>query len=243
MSISSLPKKSRTSKGLPTITHDPSYQQLLFEAKEKVRLAQLRASVTVNQHMLFFYWDLGQMMLQQQKAAKWGDKWIDQFSLDLSQAFPEQSGFSRTNLLYMRKFAETYPDIQIVQHVVGQLPWGQNIVLLSLSDPKERDWYTHKAIQEGWIRKELIQAIHNKLYHAQGIAEHKISNFGHRLPAPQSEQAHEILKDPYKFHFLSLGKEAEEKEIESGLIEHITHFLLELGQGVRHEVVHKSCFH
>lgn len=229
----SAPKKASLSKQKMSsaLTHDPLYQQFLLQTKEKIRAAQIKAALAVNQHMLLFYWELGQMMLQQQQAAKWGDKWVEQLSADLINDFPDQSGFSRTNLLYMRKFAETYPTIQIVQQVVGQLPWGQNIVLLSISDTVERAWYAYKAAEEGWIRKDLVQAIQNNLYHTQGKLEHKTSNFEHRLLAPQSAQAHEILKDPYKLHFLTLGKDAEEKDIELGLIDHITHFLLELGQG------------
>lgn len=211
--------------------NDSNYQVFLKIAKEKVKKAQLKAALSVNYEMLLFYWELGRMMLEQQEQVAWGEKWIDQFSMDLQESFPEQSGFSRSNLHYMRKFAEIYPDISIVQQVVGQLPWGQNILLFSILDEKERIWYAQKAIEEGWARKELFKAIRDQLYSSQGKLKHKVNNYPQRLPSLQSAQAVEMLKDPYKFHFLTLGKEAEEKDVEHGLVKHITKFLLELGQG------------
>lgn len=214
-----------------SLKNDPSYVAFLKLAKEKVKSAQIRAALAVNTEMLLFYWDLGCMMIEQQAKSSWGAKWIEQFSADLRKSFPDQAGFSRTNLHYMRKFAEIYPNIEIVQQVVGRLPWGQNILLLSLEDPQERQWYAEKAIEEGWVRDDLYKALKNKQYQSQGKLTHKVSNYMERLSLPQSKQAHEILKDPYKFHFLTLGKEAEEKDIEDGLTKHITQFLLELGQG------------
>ena len=61
---------------------------------------------------------------------------------DLKIAFPEMKGFSRTNLLYMRSFADAYPDEQIVQQAAGQIPWFHNCTLLDkVKDPEERLWY------------------------------------------------------------------------------------------------------
>ncbi|MGB4116412.1 MAG: DUF1016 N-terminal domain-containing protein [Polaromonas sp.] len=55
----------------------------------------------------------------------------------MRSAFPEMKGFSRANLMYMRAFAQTWPDDVIVQQAVGQLPWGHNLVLLTqLKDPQ-----------------------------------------------------------------------------------------------------------
>lgn len=63
-------------------------------------------------------------------------------AVDLRAEFSGMAGFSRANRLYMRAFAEAWPDRAIVQRIVGRLPWGQNIELLSkLKDPAERLWY------------------------------------------------------------------------------------------------------
>ncbi len=122
-------------------------------------------------------------------------------------------GFSRSNLLYMRAFAEAWPDEAIVQQVVGRIPWGHNVRLLDrLSTPDERVWYARQAIEYGWSRNVLEIHIESRLHERQGQA---VTNFQRVLPAPQSDLAAQLLKDPYNFDFLSLGKEAEEREIEA----------------------------
>jgi predicted nuclease of restriction endonuclease-like (RecB) superfamily len=138
-------------------------------------------------------------------------------------------GLSRTNLLYMRAFAEAWPEEQIVQQLVGQLPWGHNVRLLDhVKAHEERVWYIRQAIEHGWSRNTLVIHIEAGLYRRQGKA---ITNFERSLPAPQSDLARQILKDPYNFDFLTLSQDALEREIETGLVEHIQKFLLELGTG------------
>jgi predicted nuclease of restriction endonuclease-like (RecB) superfamily len=139
-------------------------------------------------------------------------------------------GFSFRNLKYMRQFAETYLN-PIGQQPVAQIPWGHNVILLDKLDSLEkRLWYAQKTIEHGWSRNILTIQIETKLYERQATSE-KINNFGQNLPAPQSDLAHQLLKDPYVFDFLSVGQEAQEREIENALVQHITKFLLELGTG------------
>ena len=124
-------------------------------------------------------------------------------------------GFSRTNLLYMRSFAENYPDEQFVQQVAGQIPWFHNCVLLDkVKDQPAREFYIRKTIENGWSRNVLEIQIETALYLRQGQA---ITNFALTLPKLQSDLAHEILKSPYNFDFLGVGDEAQEREIEAEL--------------------------
>ena len=138
-------------------------------------------------------------------------------------------GFSRANLMYMRAFAEAWPEAEIVQQAVGQLPWGHNLVLLAkLKAPDMRLAYAQAAIEHGWSRNVLNIHIETRRLERSGQA---ITNFVERLPAPGSDLAQQSLKDPYLFDFLDVGSEADEREIESALVKHITQFLLELGAG------------
>ena len=81
--------------------------------------------------MIALYWHIGKEIRDRQTAQAWGAKVVKRLAHDLRKAFPGMKGFSRSNLLYMRAFAEAWPDPQIVQQVVGQLPWGHNLILLS----------------------------------------------------------------------------------------------------------------
>ncbi len=205
------------------------YDDFLRDLKERIRSAQVRAVLAVNRELVLLYWQIGREILTRQQEQGWGAKVVTQLAKDLQQEFSEMKGFSRTNLLYMRAFAEAYPDEQIVQQVVGQIPWGHNVRILDLvKGPAERLWYAKQTIQHGWSRNVLVHQISSGLYHRQGKA---ITNFDRTLPKPQSELAQELLKDPYNFDFLSLGEDAKERDLERALIDHIRDFLLELGVG------------
>lgn len=212
-----------------TLAND--YAKLLSQLKEKIHTAQIKAALAVNSELVRLYWEIGKTILERQQSENWGAKVIDQLAKDLKSAFPDMSGFSPRNLKYMKQFAATYPDLAIGQQVAAQIPWGHNMVLLDKVDTLEKKlWYTRNTLEHGWSRNILAIQIETKLYERQSTSE-KLTNFSQHLPAPQSDLAQQILKDPYVFDFLSVGKEAHEREIENALVQHITKFLLELGTG------------
>lgn len=205
------------------------YPQLLNDLKERIRTAQVRAAVAVNRELVLLYWQIGRMILDRQAQAGWGAKVIDQLSKDLRREFPEIKGFSSRNLKYMRTFAETYPDSSIVQEVLAQITWYHNLALLEkLKTTEDRLWYAQQTIANGWSRNILVIQIETRLRDRQGKA---MTNFERTLPKPQSDLANSLLKSPYSFDFLSLGREAQERDLENALVAHIRDFLLELGVG------------
>jgi predicted nuclease of restriction endonuclease-like (RecB) superfamily len=205
------------------------YHDFLRELKARILQAQVRAVLSVNRELVLLYWQMGRDILNRQQQEGWGAKIIENLATDLRTAFPEMKGFSPRNLKYMRSFAETYPDEQFVQQVVAQIPWGHNLRILdAVKDPIEREWYIRQTIEQGWSRNVLVHQIETGLYRRQGKAD---TNFDRTLPNPQSELAQQLLKDPYNFDFISLGKEAQERELEKALIDRIRDFLLELGVG------------
>ena len=205
------------------------YVAWLAELKSRIHSAQQRAALAVNHELVMLYWQIGRDILERQAGQGWGAKVIERLALDLRNAFPDMKGFSRANLLYMRAFAEAWPDTEIVQQLVGRLPWGHNLVLLTkLKETKARINYAERAIEHGWSRNVLNIHIETRFLEREGQA---VTNFETRLPAPGSDLARNTLKDPYIFDFLDVGKEADEREIESALMRHISRFLLELGAG------------
>jgi predicted nuclease of restriction endonuclease-like (RecB) superfamily len=138
-------------------------------------------------------------------------------------------GFSRANLLYMRAFAEAWPDPTIVQRVVGRLPWGQNIELLTkLKDPTERLWYAEATLEHGWSRPVLATQIQTQLRDRQGKA---ITNFDRALPPEASDLAQQVVKDPYQFDFMALAPDIKERDLERALVARVKDLLLEMGKG------------
>jgi predicted nuclease of restriction endonuclease-like (RecB) superfamily len=154
---------------------------------------------------------------------------IDRLAHDLRAEFPGMRGLSARNLKYMRSFADAWQDEPIVQAPLAQLTWYHNLALLDkLKTAKERLWYAEQAIRNGWSRNVLAMQIATGLHLRQGNA---VTNFRTTLPEPDSDLAQQILKDPYTFDFLTIGQDARERELESGLLTHLRDFLLELGAG------------
>ena len=214
----------------PALTPTPAgYPEWIAAVKTRIHAAQQRAALAVNRELLALYWRLGADILERQAAGSWGDGILDRVSADLRAAFPGMKGFSRSNLKYMRAFAEAWPEDAIGQQAVGQLPWGHNLVLLAkLKTAEERLAYASHALEHGWSRAMLVHHIEGRTVERQGKA---ITNFAERLPQPQSDLARETLKDPYRFDFLGLTAESQERDLEDALVRHITRFLLELGAG------------
>ena len=207
----------------------PEYRALLEELKGRVQSARIRTAVAATQALILLYWDIGQAILARQAELGWGARVVDQLAHDLRETFPDMKGLSPRNLKYMRAFAEAYPDRAIVQQLVAQLPWGHILHLLhKVKDTAAREWYIKQTIKHGWSRNVLALHTAQDDYARKGKA---VTNFSHTLPAPQSDLAQNILKDPYIFDFLGLADDTREREIENALLQHLREFLIELGNG------------
>ena len=206
---------------------------------------------------LTLYWNIGKSILQKQKQEGWGKQVIEQLSKDLISRYPDDHGYSKRNLGYMKSFSMQYPDfpfLQVplakmenipigqvaldqfkeddkgfVQVPLAQITWYHHISLLSkVKDIAERAYYITETAQNGWSRDVMLMQIANGNIHAKG---HAINNFEQTLPPLQSDLAKYIFKDPYNFSFLGTVALQNELDIEKTLTSKITDFLLEMGRG------------
>ena len=218
------------------------YFKVLEDLKLRISRAQVKAVLAANAHLLAIYHDIGSAIAAQEAERGWGAKIVEQLSKDLKAAFPGMKGLSPRNLRYMRNFALAWPELRllqspdylnltaeaILQQPIAKLPWGHCCQLLDqLDSPEERLFYAEKAVENGWSRQVLAHQIESDLHRRQGKLQ---NNFKDILPGTQSELIQELFKDPYKFEFLRLGDEAQEKDIEIALTDHILKFLLEMGK-------------
>lgn len=240
------------------LTDNKQYHLWLQDIKQRVRQAQLKAATSVNTTLLEFYWSLGGDIVEKQKQTTWGSGFLKRLSQDLMLEFPDMKGFSLNNLQYIKRWYSFYCEAlsncgtgcstiapqPVVQSGTAeppaavtkqpamflfQIPWGHNLVIVSkCKNIEEALFYVHKTIENNWSRSVLTHQIESGLYARHGKA---VTNFANTLPAPQSDLAHELVKDPYNFDFLTLRETYTEKELEKGLIDHITRFLMELGAG------------
>ena len=218
---------------METLQSNHQYKYWLANLKLKLRSVQIKAALSVNHELLQFYWDLGGDIVQNQASTNWGDGFITQLSADLMEEFPELKGFSKRNLEQIRQWFRFWNQPNaIAKQLVSQLtsiPWGHNLAILKkCKNHSEALYYVQNTVIHGWSRSVLVHQIESCLYNREGKA---ITNFTQALPQAQSDLAKQTLKDPYVFDFLYMSKDYTERDLEKGLVDHITHFLLELGAG------------
>jgi len=150
---------------------------------------------------------------------------------DLQMEFGKRSGYSTQNLWYMRQFYNTYRDKPNLQQLVGEIPWGHNILIFSkCKDKKEQEYYIRNTIEQGWTRDLLTHHIKTNLFE-RDKKEIKQNNFTQTLQKELSVLAVDMMKSEYNLEFLDVHKEAKERVVEDAIVENIKRFLLELGYG------------
>ncbi len=224
-----------------------NYGAILNQLKEKIKTAQTKAVLAVNNELLKVYWEIGNVISDQEKESGWGSKVIEKLAADLKMEFPGMKGLSPRNLRYMRDFSVAYPQFviwqqpaaklqnidnqqdTIWQQAAAKLPWGHHLAILSkIGTTEERRFYIQKCAEMGWSRNIMLHQIESELYKRQGALT---NNFNNTLPAHQSELTQQLFKEPYNLDFIMLGEEAKERDLEDALMTHVTKLLLELGDG------------
>ena len=224
--------------GNMTLAGNSEFKSWVSQLKKDIRSAQVKAAIKVNTELLRLYWRMGSDICEKQKSATWGDGWLKELSRELMAEFPDMKGFSHRNLKYIRQWYEFYnqqlifgqqPVAQISEDVFFSVPWGHHLYIISQCKDVDRAvFYLQKTVETCLSRAVLLNFLDANLYERQGKA---VNNFTRLLANPQSELAAQTLKDPYNFDFLTLDGEYRERELEQGLTQNVTRFLLELGTG------------
>ncbi|MCI6984321.1 MAG: DUF1016 N-terminal domain-containing protein, partial [Treponema porcinum] len=194
---------------------DTEFKTWISQIKKQVRGAQIKASIAVNEEMLELYWNIGKDISERNFEKSYGSKFFEKTSSELKTEFPDTQGFSVTNLKYMKRFYKFYEPIR---HQLGDefnsniftIPWRHHIEIFTRAKSiDEALFFISKTKENGWSRAMLINMMDTKLFETRG---NTINNFALTLPDNESECAKEILKDEYKFDFLSMSEKYEEKD-------------------------------
>lgn len=229
---------------------DKDYVQWVQELSKRYRRNQIKAAVKVNEQMLHFYWTLGKDIVEMHIEERWGEKVINNLSIDLQNEIPNATGFSRRNIYYCKQYYllyyqlfETVPQVEAqsegitVPQVEAQLkaqlfsvPWGHHKYIIDKcsGNPQKALFYVYQTIENGWSRAMLLNFLTTDLYERDGKA---LTNFKRTLPEETSDLAQEITKDPYNFAFTGITKKYNERVLKDALLQNITQFLIELGTG------------
>jgi len=206
------------------------YSELLKEIKEKIASARIKAYRSLNKELIKLYWEIGKNIVERQEKYGWGKGIVERLSNDLRKEFSGTEGYSIQNLWYMRQFYLEYRKFPNLQQLVGEIPWGQNLAILSkLENIKEREFYIRATAQFGWSRSVLIHQIEVEAHKHAAIK--KMHNFPKVLPAHLAEQADLAMKDTYMLDFLDINEPIFERNVERKLITNLKNFIAKLGLG------------
>lgn len=209
----------------------PAYKDFLEQTKAQIHGSRIRAATTVNRELITLYWWIGEHIVRSQEKYGWGRSVVERLSQDLKAEFSNKTGFSPQNLWYMRQFYLEYQQKPDLQQLVGEIPWGQNLLILGkVKDDDARLYYLKATIECGWTRDVLRMQINSKSYERQALAD-KQHNFHSALPAHLAEQANRTMKDVYMLGLLGITEPVVEAEIERRMVLKIKDVILELGYG------------
>jgi predicted nuclease of restriction endonuclease-like (RecB) superfamily len=208
-----------------------AYQQLLKELIDTIEAARIKAARQLGRSVVELYFSIGKQIVIKQEEHGWGKSVVEQLSKDIQRVTGTNESFSTRNLWYMRQFhTEYYSDIELY-NLTLQVPWGQNILLLSKTNHREeRKFYLEKIVEAAWSRKVLLNQLKAGAYQAFHTSP-KTHNFPKALPDHLAEQAEQMLKSEYSLEFLQINEPILERQLETKLVNHIKDFILELGYG------------
>ena len=208
------------------------YNNLISQIAEIYKQGQHNATIAVNTALVETYWQIGKYIVEFEQdgkeKAEYGKALIDNLSKDLTLAFGK--GFSRSNLIYMRLF---YKEFQISQKPSNLLSWSHYVELLKISDRLERSFYLQQTINEKWSIPELKRQKKASLFLRLAASKDKEGILALAKQGQIIEKPTDILREPYILDFLKIPEpyHLTETDLEKRIIEHLEHFLLELGKG------------
>jgi predicted nuclease of restriction endonuclease-like (RecB) superfamily len=226
---------------MKAMKQEASYS-LYDKIAELIQSARQLVVRTVNQTMVYTYFEIGRMIVEDEQQGKeraeYGRGILKELSSKLSVEFGK--GFSVQNLENMRKFYLLYSQneksqsvIRIFENQLGILSWTHYLVLIRIENPNERSFYEIESLNNKWSVRELKRQFNSALYERLALSRDKE---GVRQLAEKGqiiEKPTDLLKDPYVLEFLDLeDKHAySESELETAIFDKLQQFLLELGKG------------
>lgn len=208
---------------------------LLEDLRVMIEQAKQSVATAINTRLTMLYWKIGYRIRSEilgEKRAEYGAEIVATVSQQLTMEYGQ--GFTITGLSRMLKFAETFPDEQIVAILSQQLSWSHFVELLPLKEALKRDFYAELCRIEKWNVRTLRKKIDSMLYERTAISrkpEHVAQAELDMLRKTDQLTPDLIFRDPYVLEFLKLNDRYMEKDLEDAIMRELEQFLLELGVG------------
>ena len=206
-------------------------EQTYHTIRHSIVSAQRSLCAAVNSAMVTAYWEIGEQIYKacgENDRAGYGKKLLQYLSSHLTAEFGK--GFDEPNLRKMRQFYCAYP---IRDTLCPELSWSHYRLLMRVPNEKERAFYAEECAKSAWSVRQLERQIHT-MYYQRILASQDKSLVAAEIQTTEPKPEYEkIIKDPYVMEFLQIQPDTHvyEGELEQALIDHLQHFLLELGRG------------
>ena len=222
MNGETIPRSKRASSG-DARPAQPGFHEILGFIQQ----SHFRALRAVNQELVDLYWRIGEQLSRRIQAEGWGQGTIEELATWISSHEPGIRGFSAQNLWRMRQFFETYRGDEFLSPLVRELPWSHNMSIINkCKSREERAFYLKLAVQERWGRRELERQMNGGLFEQTLLGKPQLSA-AMKTTHPQAEQ---IFKDRDLVDVVDLPEPHSESDLQRALLQHLKHFLLELGR-------------
>jgi len=213
----------------------PINQLLLDDVRQLIEQSRQQCTVAVNSALTQLYWSIGDRIHREVlkgERASYGEQIVSTLSKQLVNDYGR--GFSPKSLRHMLRFAETFPDLEIVSALRRQLSWTHLKVLIYIEDPLKRDFYLQMCRQERWSTRTLQERLDSMLFERTALSRKPDELLSQELAALRETgeiSPAMVLKDPYVLDFLGLNDRYLEKDLEDAILRELEHFLLEMGAG------------
>lgn len=210
----------------------PNYEQLIANIGTILAEGRNRVATAINTALVQTYWTIGQHIVEYEQQgnerAEYGSKLLDRLSHDLSERYGK--GFSRSNVVYIRKFYLSFQKGETVSHL---LSWSHYVEILKGDDPLEISFYAAQCAKENWSVRELRRQRNSMLFHRLALSKDKEGIIALATEGQEVQRAEDVVKDPYVLEFLNLPQQERylEGDLEREIISNLQTFLLELGKG------------
>ena len=207
---------------------------LLADLRQLIQTAREHVAVTVNSELTILYWHIGERLRKEvlkEQRAEYGRQIVEAVAGELLTQFGK--GFDRTNLFRMMRFAEFFPDEQIVATVSPQLSWSHFVEILVIKDDLARKFYVEMCRLERWSVRTLRDRINSMLFERTALSKKPEDLIRQELEAltdADSLTPDMVFRDPYLLNFLGLADTFSEKELSDAILREIERFLLEMGR-------------
>jgi predicted nuclease of restriction endonuclease-like (RecB) superfamily len=233
--IASMKRKPPLKKRETALARPAKPAALLSDLRELIQQAREGVARAIDSGLVTLYWHVGRRIRQdilKEKRAEYGQKIVSALGTQLSAEFGR--GYSRRNLFNMVRFAEVFPDFQIVQSLIAQLGWTHFQKIVYLDDPLMRDFYAEMCRMENWNTRTLHHKIQSMLFERTAISKKPDKLIRQELKQLREEDKLTpdlVFRDPYVLDFLGLKDTYAEKDLEAAVLREIEAFILELGSG------------